>query len=85
MFFWFWLIALLAFSAIGAVRTRTAPAEQYATFIYVCAVGWASLPIATGDWLWSLLFLPISLVVARMMMRRRATSRATPPDVPPAI
>jgi hypothetical protein len=85
MFFWVWIIGLLAFSAVGAVRTKTAPVDQYATFIYVCAVWWASIPIVTGDWLWSLLFLPAGLVVARLMIRRRATSRVTPPDDPRAI
>ena len=85
MLFWVWIIGLLAFSAIGAVRTHSAPLDRYATFIYVCVVGWSSIPIVTGDWLWSLLLLPLGLAIARLMIRRRATSRAKSPDDPRAI
>ena len=85
MLVWFWIISLLAFSTVGAARTRAATLDRYAIFIYICAVWWASIPIATGDWLWSLLLLPIGIVVARLIIRRRAASRATPTAAPPGI
>jgi len=85
MFFWVWTLCLLAFSALGAARTRTARIEQYARFIYVCAVWWALIPVVTGEWRWSLVFLPAGLLVARMMIRRRGAERTNADGAPPPI
>lgn len=85
MFAWFFIVSLLVFSAVGALRTRNATLVRYAIFIYVCAAWWAAIPIVTGDWIWSLLLWPIGLGVARVMIRRRATNGASRPTVPPAV
>lgn len=72
MLFVIWLLGLLLYSAIGTYRLRNAGAERYAPFIYTCALWWASLPAITGDWVWALFSVPGGLVVAHIMVRRRA-------------
>ena len=84
MFVGVYIIALLVFSAVGAVHFRAAPAESYAPFLYWCAVFFGVVPVVTGDWIWSIATVPASLVVARMMLARRArdAERATRPPAP---
>jgi hypothetical protein len=64
------------FSAIGEYRLHAVSDDRYTRFIYTCALWWASLPIVTGDWRWSLLFLPAALVVASFIDRRRRAAKA---------
>lgn len=75
MAFWVTLAVLLIASASGAIyfsaSRRAAKADQYRLFIYGCVLLFAALPIATGDWQWSLVFLPVGLVVGRTIIARK--------------
>ena len=82
---WVWLVALLAFSAIGAVRLRATGGPRYARFIYLCVLGVAVLPLLTGDWIWSLVWLLPGAIIARMMIRRHDEALRRRVAAPPAI
>lgn len=84
MFAWLYMTALLVFSAFGAYRLRAASPARYGRFVYVCAVLFGLLPVSTGDWGWALIALPVGLVVARLMIQRRAANFATPRSDSPA-
>jgi hypothetical protein len=85
MLFMLFLVALLVFSAIGSIQLRHAGPDRYAPFIYTCAIWWALLPTLTGDWAWSLITVPAGLLMARHMVRRRASEFATRPESEQAI
>lgn len=74
--FVFWVVGLLLFSTAGSIHLRRAGPERYAPFIYTCALWWACLPALAGDWLWTLLSVPVGLVAARYLIRRRAVEVA---------
>ena len=82
---WTWCVALLAYSAIGAVRLRATTGPRYARFIYVCVFGVAVLMLISGDWIWSLVYLPAALVVARLMIRRHDDQVRQRSTAPPAV
>jgi hypothetical protein len=69
---WIWIGALLLYSAVNAVRLRADVGERYERFIYVCVLWFASIPIVLGDWVWSIVLLPLSLAFAPVMIRRHA-------------
>jgi hypothetical protein len=67
---WVWIAGLLMFSAGGAIRLRADVGHRYSRFIYVCMLWFASLPIVTGGWLWSIPCLLAGLVLAPIMIRQ---------------
>jgi hypothetical protein len=83
--FWLWLSGLLLYSAIQSVRLRTANNKRYTRFIYICAIWFASIPLTTDGWIWSLIYLPAALLVARMMARHRAARVDHSTVKPPVI
>ena len=74
MTFWLLLATLLVFSSWGAVRfspsRRRGREQDYAAFIYVCVLLFAALPLTTGDGRWSLVLLPLGLIVGTVIVRR---------------
>lgn len=75
MIFWLLLITLLIGGAWGewhfARPGKPPDRKTYSGFLYGCYVLFAALPIATGDWPWSLVVLPFALITARIVIARR--------------
>jgi hypothetical protein len=75
MLFWMLLGVLLLFAAVGSVyfvaERRAKNPRNYARYIYACMGLFSFLPVATGDWPWALVFLPVSLFVGRMIIARK--------------
>ena len=87
MLFWFWVFALLLFSAVGSIRLRAASRERYAPFVYACATGWALIPATTGDYAWMFATIPAAIVVAPVILHRRpkVTPHSASPTGPPNV
>lgn len=75
MIFWLLLIVLLVGAGSGALyfssRRRAARPDQYRAYVYACGLLFGVLPIASGEWPWSLLLLPLGLTAGRMVIRRK--------------
>ena len=82
---WGCLIALLMYSAIGAVRLRVVTGPRYTRFIYSCALGPAVLFMIAGDWVWSVVWIPPALGMARLMARWHDADVARRSGQPPAV
>ena len=89
MIFWLLLVALWLFSITGAIYFRGQRGfdrwSRYRQFIYTCAVMFAALPVASGDWQWSLLLLPLGLGAAEISARftqRKLVARYADERVP---
>ena len=83
---WAWIVGVLLFAVVGAVRLRDDRTARYRRFAYMCAVLFAAIPVVTGQWQWAILVLPAALVIARVMVSRREAGRlGGQAETPPAI
>ena len=91
MTFYVCLVAYFAYAIGGTIHFRgdhaLAEWESYKTFMYSLAVFFALLPVASGEWLWSLPLLPLALGFAAHNLRtthQRLVSRQTTTKPPSA-
>ena len=80
-----WLVALLFYSAWGAVRLRAVTGPRYTRFIYSCVLGVAVLPLLSNDWVWSLVWLIPGIIYGRLVIRRHDVEVHRRSSVPPAV